>query len=180
MSKRSNNLSGVSSNENIEVDFSQFPYCFRSVKYNEFTNYLCDCFSFFENLKYIFEKLIPFVSEHTYDDIYNASNRHSHPIKPESKEFDLVKNIIKEKLKNERNFNDNDINIFFENNINDYEMWQLGIVGGIRIIGIRYMNRFRPIFFDYHHLIYPSKNFNQPNYVKYNFCPMNGGCKYEK
>ena len=93
--------------------------------------------------------------------------------------MNLIKNILKKKLKKDYNYNDRDIEIFFENNINDYEIWQLGIISGTRIIGTRHLNRFRPIFFDYHHLIYPDKNFNQPNYKEYDFCPTKGGCKYE-
>ena len=51
----------------------------------------------------------------------------------------------------------------------------MGLSGGTRIIGIRLMNRFRVLFFDYHHLIYQNKYFNQPNYAGYNFCPIKGG-----
>lgn len=180
MTKQSSNLLQNNSNDKIVIDFAQFPNSFRSIKYDSFTNYLSDCFDFFEQLKNIFEKLIPFISGHTFDDIYSASNKHSHPIKSNTKERELVENVIKEKLKKDNNYNDNDIKIFFINNINDYEIWQLGMSGGTRIVGIRYMNRFKPIFFDYHHLIYPDEKYNNPNYDKYNFCPMNGGCKYEK
>ncbi len=180
MSKKVNNiLTPNSSNEKIMVDFSQFPYLFSSVEYNDFTNYLSDCFEFFDKLKYIFEKLIPFVSNHTYNDI-NGASKHSHPITNGSKEMKLVENIIKEKLKKDYRYEENDINNFFVNNINDYQMWQIGLDGDVRIIGIRYINRFKPIFIDYHHLIFPDKNYNQRNYKKFNFCPVNGGCKYEK
>lgn len=62
-------------------------------------------------------------------------------------------------------------------NISDYAVWQLGLTGGTRIIGIRYLNIFRPLFFDYYHLIYTDKNYNQLNYSKYNFCPIKEGEK---
>ena len=51
-------------------------------------------------------------------------------------------------------------------------MWQLGVTGGIRLIGIRKSNLFCVLFIDYHHLLYPSIKYNQKNSEKYSFCPI--------
>ena len=73
-----------------------------------------------------------------------------------------------------RNFeNESEFEMWFNQNINDYEIWQLGVIGGVRLIGIRDMNEFGVLFIDYHHLIYQDIKNNQKNYDKNCFCPIN-------
>lgn len=168
-----------SSNDNIIIDFSAYPQLFRSVQYDKFTNYLNDSEDFFRKLKYVFESLIPHVSRYTYNNITNGTSGHTHVIHDDTREMRLIKGIIKKKLENE-GYEDKYIENFFINNINEYEIWQFGVIGDVRIFGTRYLNRFRPIFIDYHHLVYPSDKYNQPNYKSYGFCPIKGGCKGER
>lgn len=159
---------------NINIDFSLFPFCFRCVKFENFTNKLKDANQFFKYFKRLFEVDIHALTQHSFDDITKATNKHSHSIQIDTKEYILVICIIKELYKSFKtnNCNDRDFQIFLENNINEYHVWQLGISGGIRLIGIRRSNIFSVLFIDYHHLIYPDKNHNKENYELYDFCPI--------
>lgn len=159
---------------NISINFSRFPFCFRCVSTGKYTNKLKDSKQFFDNFKRIIEKDIPFFTQHTFDNIVNASKRHSHSIPSDSKEYSLVIEIVKELYKSHKNNNctDRDFELFLDNNINDYHVWQLGVIGGVRLVGIRYSNVFYVMFIDYHHLVYPDEKHNSEGYELYNFCPM--------
>lgn len=160
-------------NDNINIDFSKFPFCFRSVKVKDYTNMLKDSSQFFKFFKRILEIELPIYVEYTFDDIVFKTKKHSHSIPMNTKEYELVINILKELYKSykDTNYSDKDFELFLDNNINEYQLWQLGI-SSIRLFGIRRSNIFSVLFIDYHHLVYPDKNYNQKNYEKYVFCPM--------
>lgn len=168
-------------NNNIIINFSFFPFCFRTVSVGEYTNKLKDKEQFFNHFSKLFERDIPAISQHTFDNVYKETNGHSHSISPGDSKYKVVLSILKELYKSFKNPTDieRDFELFLENNINDYHIWQLGISGGVRIIGRRRSNIFDVLFIDYHHLIYPNKNYNQDNYNTYTFCPItnndNGG-----
>ncbi len=164
-------------NNNIMINFSFFPFCFRTISVGEYTNKLRDNEQFFKYFSELFERDIPAISQYTFDNVYKATSGHSHSISPNDKKYVIVLSIIKEIYKDFENCNniERDFELFLENNINDYHIWQLGISGGVRIIGRRRSNIFDVLFIDYHHLIYPDKNNNQENYNKYTFCPIRGG-----
>lgn len=167
---------------NISIDFSLFPFCFRCVSLGNFTNKLKDGNQFFKLFKRLFEIDIPSLTQYSFNDIVRATNKHSHSIQINTKEYSIVINIIEKLYKSYYGQNMSNFNLFLENNINEYYMWQLGISSGIRLIGIRRSNIFSVLFIDYHHLIYPDKNYNQENYKLYNFCPItnnNGGINNE-
>lgn len=159
-------------NSNIIVDFSRFPFCFRTTRVEKFTNKLKDNCQFCEKLNNLFEKVIPHVSNYSFDNIYQNTQNHSHIILPKDSQYGLIKNIVKNLCAEYFNYDEKDFELFYQNNLNDYDVWQIGISGGIRLIGIRNLNVFSVLFIDYHHLIYPDKNHNQENYDKYTFCPM--------
>ena len=160
----------------INIDFSFFPFCFRSIKTGKFTNKLKDANHFFKLFKRLFEIDIPALTQYSFNDIIKATNKHSHSILVDTKEYSLIIDIVKELFKSykEENYSEKNFKLFIENNINEYHIWQLGISGGIRLFGIRRSNIFSVLFIDYHHLIYPDKNNNQQNYKTYNFCPITG------
>lgn len=163
----------MTENNKIIVDFSQFPFCFRSVTIKgKFTNKLKDSNQFFEKLELLFEKSIPFFKDYTFDGIYYASQKHSHPIPTDSEQYETIKKILNILVKSFYNFDENGFEMWFNQNINEYAMWQLGVTGGIRLIGIRKSNLFCVLFIDYHHLLYPSVKYNQKNSEKYSFCPI--------
>lgn len=116
---------------------------------------------------------IPALTQFTFDNVTKMT-KHSHSILYKSKEYDKVIKIVKKIYSEFKNgmLNDHDFELFYDNHINEYQMWQLGITSGIRLIGIRYNNIFSVLFIDYHHLIYPDKNYNQDNYELYSFCPI--------
>ncbi len=157
-------------NDNIIIDFSRFPFCFRCVSIDKFTNKLKDSNEFFNYFKEIFEKVIPAITKYNYNNVTTMTNKHSHVIPNNSKEYSIIIKILKAIHK--EYFPNIDFELFLVNNINDYSIWQLGITGGVRIIGIRKCNVFSVLFIDYHHLIYPDKNYNQKNYLSYNFSPI--------
>ena len=168
-------------NNNIIINFAFFPFCFRTVSIGEYTNKLRDEHQFFHSFSKLFERDIPAISQYTFDNVYKETNGHSHTISPSDRKYAIVLSILKEIYKNFKNSTniERDFELFLENNINDYHIWQLGISGGVRIIGRRRSNIFDVLFIDYHHLIYPDKNYNQENYNMYSFCPItnnnNGG-----
>lgn len=161
-------------NDNISIDFSFFPFCFRGIRTGNFTNKLKNTNHFLNLFKRLFEIDIPAITQYSFENITKATNKHSHSVLVDTKEYSLIINIIKELFKSYKgnNYNEKDFNLFLLNNINDYHIWQLGISGGIRLFGIRKLNVFSVLFIDYHHLVYPDKNYNQENYKLYNFCPM--------
>ena len=160
------NKNSISDNK-IIVNFSLFPFCFRTVKYNEFTNKLKNYEQFFKYFKRIIEKDIPVISEYSFDEVIRATNKHSHPIQNGTFQYSLVVSIVKELCKSYYSYSDKDFDRFLENNINDYSVWQLGISGGIRRLNV-----FCVLFIDYHHLVYKDNNFNSESYEMYDFCPM--------
>ena len=165
---------------NIIIDFSLFPFCFKCIKCGNFTNKLKDSSHFFSRFKRIFEIDVPSLTQYSFDNITKETKKHSHSIQIDTREYKLVLNVIKELYKSYMgdNYSDRDFQLFIDNNINEYHVWQLGISGGVRLVGIRKSNIFSVLFIDYHHLIYPDKNYNQENYKLYDFCPItnsNGG-----
>ena len=165
--------------DNISIDFSLFPFCFRCVESGNFTNKLKDDKQFFKLFKRLFEIDMPALTQYSFENITKASNKHSHSIPINTKEYLLVIDVIKELFKSYKrdNYSDKDFELFLENNINDYHVWQLGISSGVRLFGIRKSNIFSVLFIDYHHLIYPDKNYNQENYALYDFCPITNNNK---
>lgn len=158
--------------DNIIVDFSKFPFCFRTTSIKEFTNKLKNEKQFFENFQCLIEKNIPYFGKYNFNTISNATQGHSHAILPSDPKHELIKKIVKNICKEYYKYSDKDFELFYDNNINEYSIWQLGVSGGIRLIGIRYLNIFYVLFIDYHHLIYSSPKYNQDNCKKYDFCPI--------
>ena len=159
----------------VLINFSKFPFCFRctKVKKYDFTNYLSKSDEFFDNFKLIFEQLIPYVVSKSFHDLNREKNNQCHRIHNNTKEYDIVKEVIKNLCMEYRNFKDNsEFEMWFNQNINDYEIWQLGAIGGVRLIGIRDLNEFGVLFIDYHHLVYKDIKHNQKNCDKNDFCPI--------
>jgi len=129
-------------NSKICIDFSRFNFCFRSVSVKDYTNKLKDFNQFFNKFKRIIENDIPFFSQYTFDEIKKKSGGHSHNIPTSSKEYLQVIEILKELYSSVNNniINEKDFELFLINHINDYSVWQLGVSGGIRLIGTRNSN----------------------------------------
>ena len=107
----------MTENNKIIIDFSQFPFCFRSVTIKgKFTNKLKDSNQFFEKLELLFEKSIPFFKDYTFDGINRASQNHSHPIPPNSEQYEIIKKILNILVKSFYNFDENGFEMWFNQN----------------------------------------------------------------
>ncbi|MBS9338397.1 hypothetical protein G6R29_01940 [Fructobacillus sp. M2-14] len=129
-----------------------------SVKYKGFTNYYKDSKEFSKIVVDAVHELIPTIYE-CADQLFKGTPQktvlnHSHKI--DDKTIGLVKKIA------QKNF------ISSEKIEDDMVWWQLGGRGSVRIIGVYVAsdNAFYPLFIDPHHLIYPSKDHNQKDYLK--------------
>ena len=88
----------------------------------------------------------------------------------------MVINIIIKLLKS-INFNSRQIEEFINQNILDTDIYQLGLDGGVRVISIISGNIFEILFFDVHHLIYPSEKHNDIDYESLKFSLESVGVK---
>lgn len=80
---------------NIIINFSFFPFCFRTVSLKEYTNKLESPEQFFDYFSKLFEVTIPALSNLTFDNVYVETKRHSHTISPKDiKEYELDQHII--------------------------------------------------------------------------------------
>lgn len=166
--------SGRTDSDKINIDFTLFPFCFRTFTNGTYTNKLKDYSDFLLKFGHIFEKEVQHLSQYNFCDITTNTNKHSHDIKKNSSEYDLVICIIKSLYNSFKggNLREEDLGLFLDNNINDYTIWQLGYSGGTRLFGVRKSNVFHVLFIDYHHLIYPDNHYNEPNFNSFSFCPI--------
>lgn len=168
--KKESKLSSDYRNENIIISFSKFPFCFRSCKTKDFTNFLQSDDEFHQHLKNLTNKVMPHLVQFTYNQLLSKRVPHTHII-IEPQKILLIKEILRELLVLEKGPG-YDFEMFYNNNINDYPIWQLGGPLGLRLICIQQKNVFYVLFIDYHHLIYSSIKFNDKDYSNYNFCPI--------
>lgn len=156
-------------NEQIVISFSKFSFCFRSCKTNDFTNYLSSDLEFHQYLKIMTTKVIPHLSQYTFNQLLSKVERHTHPIDESHRNKTI--NVIKKLIEIEKGIDFN-FDRFYDDNINDYSIWQLGTSYGVRLICTQYKNIFNVLFIDYHHLIYPNINYNDRDFNIYRFCPI--------
>ena len=130
-----------------------------------YTNLLKNEDMFGKYITELFHRVIPYIQKYGLQMIKEAGTRgwkHCHPIDEEK--LDLVKKIIEEIHGDLPKFEDKA----------GPALWQFGITQNIRMIAVYdyKINVIKPLFIDYHHLIYPSEKHNQSNYSKYDFCPI--------
>lgn len=145
----------------------------KSIKIPGFNNMLKDESTFAKNMYNCFTKLIPTVNKES-DKIFNkygikndfsySGFEHCHKIKDDEKINLLFSICNKIHEQNFKNVTEGD---------NDWNWYQLGLSGSIRIIGIYSSNNniFYPLFIDWNHLIYPDRKHNQIDYKKFKFDP---------
>lgn len=151
---------------NVVVDFSMFPFCFRNTKRKDYTNKLENENEFFDKFSDLIEKLIPHICSKTFEEIM-TEKMHCHPIKSdESQKIKLIYEVVEDLVSEWKP--GIDVKQFTFQNLDGEKIWQLGN-NSIRLIGIRKENFFHVLFIDYHHLIYPNKKYNDKNYEKYEF-----------
>lgn len=145
------------------VDKPSFEICliyhwYKTVSINGFTNLLRKSDDLCDELTYIMGEFFPIIYKE-HDCIFNNRGyRHCHKVNLHSKNIQLYEKIIKEIGK--------DIEF---NSVKDM-LWQVGLTGSIRIIGVLSENTFYPLFIDRHHLLHPSEKHNQKDLKKYQCC----------
>ena len=152
--------------DNIIVNFATFPFCFRTTNLKNFSNKLKNELEFSSKFKDIFEKLLPHISENTFNTLI-SEQFHCHLIRDnEQDKINLIYKVVGELVQKWQP----GINVeeFLEQNLNGEKIWQLGN-GSVRIIGVRKENIFNVLFIDYHHLIYPSIKYNEKEYSRNNY-----------
>ncbi|MCP8851473.1 hypothetical protein ABRQ21_06905 [Latilactobacillus sakei] len=146
-----NNLNA--STTDVSIELGMYPNWTHSTRVGEFTNEFHDSD---EALRYIYltlDKLLPFIKQNGKE-FRSQRLAHCHVLKNDQKV--LAFNIIKEI------HSDTDIS-------EDSALWELGYGQGVRLIAsVIYSDKVQiiPLFLDFHHLLYPSKKYNQNDYSK--------------
>jgi hypothetical protein len=130
-------------------------------KTDNFTNALSSADDYSTKISFVIGKLIPTIYQDA-DKIFHSGRGTSHCHKLNSKEERIAIKIVKE-------LHENNFGVFDDS----FSWWQLGYDRGIRLVGLYSQpdNAFYPLFCDWHHLLLPSKNYNQPDTRNYKFCP---------
>lgn len=152
----------------VYIDFTKYHHWTDTIQVGSFNNCLKDHDEALRHFFFIVDQLIPDIEDYGKD-IFNGRVEHCHRLGDEHDE--LARKVIKK---------------IYGNKILDdlSEIWELsGKTNEIRIIG-SFVNStvhiFYPLFIDHHHLIYPDKHYNSPDYGKYSFTKtkiMNAGRK---
>lgn len=152
--------------ETIIINFAKFPFCFRTTTTKDFTNKLEDEKQFYSKFKDLFEKLLPYVYQKTFEEL-RSDDYHCHIIgKKDNDKLQRINMVVSELVKKwNPGINTDD---FIKQNLEGEVLWQLGI-GSIRLIGIRRSNVLDVLFIDYHHLIYPNVKYNDKEYSRNSF-----------
>lgn len=135
-------------------------------KKDGFTNMVSDVNDFSQNITEIVTELIPKLFAE-WESLFNTGtkNYHCHPVPEEKKE--LVKRIAEEIQ--DTTLNNQDLS---ESRI---QWWYIGFKGSLRLVGLyeKENTTFYPMFIDHHHLIHDNAYYNQPDFAKYAYCPVN-------
>ncbi|KAA8433629.1 hypothetical protein FKV73_02470 [Weissella paramesenteroides] len=135
-----------------------------NIKDGKFTNYHQEADSYAKDVTSLIHITVPLIYEYHQDIFKNRRMKqtplnHSHLLTGDS--LVLVKKIV---------------NKFIPDDIEeDFSWWQVGSIGGCRIIGIYRTaeNSFYPLFVDWHHLLIPDKNYNQIDVNSFKYDPNN-------
>lgn len=135
------------------------------LKKDSFTNYCKDAVQFAEEMKFLFNTLIPKLYE-DYQQIFKFGSKnyqypHCHTISGDK--LDLCVRIANEVHQKE-------FDTFEGDNIS---WWQIGLSQGIRLIGLYNKDTFEffPLFVDRHHLIFPNVKYNQSDFDSFKYNP---------
>lgn len=146
----------------------------------DITTFTEDEKEFTRNLTYIIYELIPYVYEN-----WSKNMQHCHYIselggtrskEAQEKYIEVIKNIHPELLNHKENHDNSAEEIEYENGqIDDLEIYQLGLKGSVRVICGKVNNTLYPLLIDHHHLGYDSQKYNKRDTSKFNYCPISCG-----
>lgn len=134
----------------LNFDFQFFK--FKSVKFENFTNYVKDKDSAIKIINKFFMEIEKNIAT---DELINK--KHTHKITEENK-IKLVSKILRE-LK---------VSELVNKEIDSY--YQFGLIQGTRLISYKINNTIYPLFLDPHNLIYPSEKYNYKDFKNFNYC----------
>lgn len=133
---------------------------YKTINTKSFNNQLKNGNELVDEIGYIMGKLFPTLyGEHSH--IFNSgeqSFKHCHKVDLKNGRVDLYNRIIKEV----------DESIDFDS-IKD-NLWQIGIDGAIRVVGIYVENAFHPLFIDRYHQLHPNQKHNQRDIAQHRCC----------
>lgn len=156
---------------NIVVDFSNSFSLYSCTVKDVFTNYLKSRDDIINNHQKIFNEVLKYFSENTFNEMRSRKKEtHTHEIK-EQRIINNVKKILKELICCQSKVTVK-VDSIVENLIADADLWQLSYPKGMRFIGVRKGNVMKLFFVDYHHLIYPNKNYNNKDSYNNKYCLM--------
>lgn len=145
----------------IYIDLVKYPNWTKSIKVGEFTNHFKDINEALRHFYLIINRIIPDIESYGRG-IFAGKADHCHKIYGDQRNlaYKIIRKIHGEKTLDE-----------------DSELWELaGKTEEIRIIGT-FVNEsitiFYPLFIDHHHLLYPSKFYNQLDYKNYSYSTTN-------
>lgn len=150
--------------KNIVFDVS-FKGCFHSVDEHSFNNCLKDASDFVSQYRVCVSNLQDLSGHTIYELMSSGGFRHCHDIKGDSavKALDVIKELCRKTGLSDR---------YFEQNIENETIWQLGHADSPRFFGIVNGNVFRLLFIDYFHDLSYNETRNNRNTKNYKFCPI--------
>jgi hypothetical protein len=146
--------------ENIKIKFEYF--YFMSIHCKFFTNFMKNETEYRTKMQEFYQIIIPYISSKTFNEV-ESENTHCHSIKtPE--ELEKINFVLSSYSAAYSEFNSLKYDEF-----GDEDFYQLAGSSGIRLIGVRKGNDFCILFIDFHHLIFPSLNYNNKDLNNYNY-----------
>lgn len=137
----------------------------KGVKVDKFTNKIKDSESYSKLITTIMGTIIPEFQSKSEDILKaRATGFNCHAIEQGQDAYNTVLKVIK-KIHGEH---------FEKTILQEEEIYQIGVTGGIRIITLRNKsnNVIKPVFIDYYHLAYPDVKYNQTDYLSQEICPL--------
>lgn len=155
--KENVNIGNVKLSDLIYIDLTKYPRWTDTVQIGDFTNCLQDSNEALRHFFFIVNRWIPDIEDYGMD-IFSGKADHCHSLGEKNRELAIK---IIHKIHGKRVLDD------------DSELWSLGgKTEEIRIIGTfvnSQIHVFYPLFIDHHHLVYPSKKYNSPDYKNFSF-----------
>jgi hypothetical protein len=171
--------------ENLVISMS-YKNWIKGYRGNGITTFTENQEEFVKNLVYIIYELIPYVYSH-----WGRKMQHCHSInelggdrsrEAQGKYIEVIKNIHPELLNLSESGSDpeesptDSSGISYETGqLEDLELYQLGLKGSVRVICGKVDNTLYPLLIDHHHLGYDSQSYNQRDTSKFTYCPIDSG-----
>lgn len=158
--KQVTNKKVIQDDSKVIINFS-YRNWFKGCKTKDITTYTENEKDFHENMKFIFEELLPYVYEKWASDnqFGNCHTLHGYD-KPRNREANKkYRSIITRLHPNVSTDKD------------DLELYQLGLNNSVRLICGKINNTLYPLLIDHYHLGYNSEYYNQKDFNNFNYCP---------